>query len=427
MNKDKVFQFEPESDTLEYKEIVNDKYLKTVCAFSNQNGGKIVFGITDDLKVKSVKKINLTLEFVINEIITKVSPIPFFNIMENKFLRTIHLEVFPSNNPPYFYKNKTYFRHHSSTVPATNKDLGSLIENRNIFELDEKLIKKDDLTFNSLSREFNNINKFFKWSNDVFHIFELKENQQFNVAALYLSDQNNLPGIEVLIFQKNPSHLMEKLVFESCSVLDQLNDVFNIFQQKYVHYPKKVNEKYSSELIPFKAFRSSLINIIVHQNFNIKTRVKVKMYNDKVEIISPGNLLLNFSSNIFKHFNSGIIRNKILENVLKDIKWYEGNYFQTFKTISAYNSFILKPQTIKSNNVFAISLPLLKKDFEILKHNYLEVYRLLVLNKALSNTQIANCLKIKQYTVTRILNKLITLKLISKSGSTKNALYFLAK
>lgn len=427
MNQDKVFQFEPESDTLEYKEIVNDKYIKTVCAFSNQNGGKIVFGITDDLKVKSVKKISQTLEFVINEIITEVSPIPFFNIMENKFLRTIHLEVFPGNNPPYFYKNKTYFRHHSSTVPATNKDLGSLIENRNVFELDEKLIKKDDLTFNSLSREFNNINKFFKWSNDVFHIFELKENEQFNVAALYLSDQNNLPGIEVLIFQKNPSHLMEKLVFESCSVLDQLNDVFNIFQQKYVHYPKKVNEKYSSELIPFKAFRSSLINIIVHQNFNIKTRVKVKMYNDKVEIISPGNLLLNFSSNIFKHFNSGIIRNKILENVLKDIKWYEGNYFQTFKTISAYNSFILKPQTIKSNNVFAISLPLLKKDFEILKHNYLEVYRLLVLNKALSNTQIANCLKIKQYTVTRILNKLITLKLISKSGSTKNALYFLAK
>lgn len=427
MNQDKVFQFEPESDTLEYKEIVNDKYIKTVCAFSNQNGGKIVFGITDDLKVKSVKKISQTLEFVINEIITKVSPIPFFNIMENKFLRTIHLEVFPGNNPPYFYKNKTYFRHHSSTVPATNKDLGSLIENRNIFELDEKLIKKDDLTFNSLSREFNNINKFFKWSNDVFHIFELKENEQFNVAALYLSDQNNLPGIEVLIFQKNPSHLMEKLVFESCSVLDQLNDVFNIFQQKYVHYPKKVNEKYSSELIPFKAFRSSLINIIVHQNFNIKTRVKIKMYNDKVEIISPGNLLLNFSSNIFKHFNSGIIRNKILENVLKDIKWYEGNYFQTFKTISAYNSFILKPQTIKSNNVFAISLPLLKKDFEILKHNYLEVYRLLVLNKALSNTQIANCLKIKQYTVTRILNKLITSKLISKSGSTKNALYFLTK
>lgn len=77
--------------------------------------------------------------------------------------------------------------------------------------------------------------------------------------------------------------------------------------------------------------------------------------------------------------------------------------------------------------MFAISLPLLKKDFEILKHNYLEVYRLLVLNKALSNMQIANCLKIKQYTVTRILNKLITLKLISKSGSTKNALYFLAK
>lgn len=37
-----------ESKTLEYKEKVSQSFLKTVSAFANFEGGKILFGVTDD-------------------------------------------------------------------------------------------------------------------------------------------------------------------------------------------------------------------------------------------------------------------------------------------------------------------------------------------------------------------------------------------
>ena len=38
-----------ENRQLEYKEALTKQYLKTVSAFSNYDGGNIIFGISDDL------------------------------------------------------------------------------------------------------------------------------------------------------------------------------------------------------------------------------------------------------------------------------------------------------------------------------------------------------------------------------------------
>ena len=59
-----------ETRTIEFKEKVTNTFLKTVSAFSNYNGGTILFGIDDDGNVKGlpdVKQSCLDIENKIND------------------------------------------------------------------------------------------------------------------------------------------------------------------------------------------------------------------------------------------------------------------------------------------------------------------------------------------------------------------------
>ena len=46
---------ERESRYLEYKESVTRTFLKTISAYANYSGGKVIFGVTDNLKIVGVE------------------------------------------------------------------------------------------------------------------------------------------------------------------------------------------------------------------------------------------------------------------------------------------------------------------------------------------------------------------------------------
>ena len=103
-----------ESSTLEFKETLpteSKKYLKTVVAFANSKGGRIVFGIKDDtLEIFGVDKdkIFTYMDSIANAIAENCSPtiIPdiLFQTIDNKTI--IIAEVYPGQNKPYYLKNE---------------------------------------------------------------------------------------------------------------------------------------------------------------------------------------------------------------------------------------------------------------------------------------------------------------------------------
>ena len=52
-----------ETRILEFKETITNTFLKTVSAFSNCNGGTILFGVDDNGKVKGLGMMRETLYF----------------------------------------------------------------------------------------------------------------------------------------------------------------------------------------------------------------------------------------------------------------------------------------------------------------------------------------------------------------------------
>jgi len=51
-----------ESQTIEFKQLWKDEYLKTICAFANSEGGDFYIGIADDSTAVGIDGIDILLE-----------------------------------------------------------------------------------------------------------------------------------------------------------------------------------------------------------------------------------------------------------------------------------------------------------------------------------------------------------------------------
>jgi predicted HTH transcriptional regulator len=58
-----------ESQTIEFKQIWKDEYLKTICAFANTDGGNLYIGLDDNSREKLEYPYNALREAVINALI----------------------------------------------------------------------------------------------------------------------------------------------------------------------------------------------------------------------------------------------------------------------------------------------------------------------------------------------------------------------
>ena len=65
-----------ETRILEFKETITNTFLKTVSAFSNYNGGIIIFGVDDNGNVKGLPDVKQACLDIENKINDSISPQP---------------------------------------------------------------------------------------------------------------------------------------------------------------------------------------------------------------------------------------------------------------------------------------------------------------------------------------------------------------
>lgn len=57
-----------ESQTIEFKQIWKDEYLKTICAFANTDGGSLFIGVDDNSKIVGIENIKNIIETLPNKV-----------------------------------------------------------------------------------------------------------------------------------------------------------------------------------------------------------------------------------------------------------------------------------------------------------------------------------------------------------------------
>ena len=122
-----------ETRILEFKETITNTFLKTVSAFSNYNGGMILFGVDNDGNVKGLPDVKQACLDIENKINDSISPQPNYMLELQNNDQTIKLTVKSGLQKPYLYKSKAYKRNDTATIEVDTLEFSRLVlEGKNI-------------------------------------------------------------------------------------------------------------------------------------------------------------------------------------------------------------------------------------------------------------------------------------------------------
>ena len=112
----------------------------------------------------------------------------------------------------------------------------------------------------------------------------------YNTAGELLADENDIDfsGIDIVKFGNDINKILYRKTISNVSLLTQFDSAVDIFEQYYIFEEIDGYNRIKKELIPREAFRESLANAIVHRVWDTNSYIQIAMYEDKIEINSPG-------------------------------------------------------------------------------------------------------------------------------------------
>ncbi|MGF7184926.1 ATP-dependent DNA helicase RecG [Desulfitispora alkaliphila] len=411
-----------ESYSLEFKEEVSKTFLKTVSAYANYSDGEIIFGVDDHGNVvgvrESPKEEALRIENMIND---SLAPVPFFEIrikeVEDKTI--IIVEVKKGKDTPYYYKGKAYKRADTSTIEVDRFELRRLAMEGINMHYEDRKASSQDLNFNILEAVLKKEAGIERINLDILKTLNLyNKDGYYNTAGELLADQNDIAfsGIDVVKFGKDINKILYRKTISNVSLLTQFYNAIEIFQQYYIFEEIDGYNRIKKELIPKEAFRESLANAIVHRVWDTNSYIQIAMYEDKIEINSPGGLPEGISKDEYLYGNISVLRNPIIAGVFNRLNIIEKFGTGIARINKEYTHSISKPNFEVSENRIRIILPITKIDQLDLSKDESIIYELLKEEVELSRKDIDLKTGFNKSKTIRVLNSLIDKNIISKSG-----------
>ena len=373
-----------ESEKIEFKENAKtNTYIKTVVAFANGNGGKIVFGVKDNKEIVGVENEFEVMDGIINAISDSCYPmiVPDISLhtLENKTV--ILVEIEGGKKKPYYLKSKgmqkgTYIRS-GATTRIIEEDY---VLKELVLEGENKYFDQQVCHGESVSDE--EIEKFCEWleklarknsENDTeirkitrntllsWKVLEEKNGRIFPTNAyILLSGKENWEvsrKIQCGVFKgETRSIFVDKKEFEG-SIIMQL-------EKAYQYVLEKINlgsdivgiyrvDKYE---IPPKSIREVIANAVIHRSYLETNDIKVALYDNRLEITSPGMLLSGVNVKRMKEGYSKL-RNRAIASVFAYVniieKWGSG-IPRIMNEIRKYG--LQEPEFIAFENDFRVNI-----------------------------------------------------------------------
>lgn len=411
-----------ETSKLELKERVTNSFLKTISAFSNYYGGQIIFGVSDNgeiLGLENPEDQKLNIENKIND---SINPNPDYSLSIDQDNNTVVLTINPGKYRPYYYESKAYARNDTSTVEMDKRELQSMI-------LESSNISYDSLESNNKELKFDYLEDYLirqlgisKLNLDILKTLELysQDYQYYTIAGELFSDNNLISGIDIARFGESINIILERKKANNDSILKQLEDSMNIYRSNYKYEKIEGTIRNKYEMIPETALREAIANALVHRQWDIDANIRISMYEDRIEIVSPGGLPRGISQEEYLNGDLSVIRNPIIANLFYRLDIIEkfGTGIRRIK--ESYQDSFVKPEFKFTENTIKVILPVIK-NIELSKDQSLVLD--LITHGINSSKEISERSKFSRTKVLGIIEDLIDLNIIEKTGGGRSTRY----
>lgn len=411
-----------ETKYLEFKTEITNTFLKTVSAFANYNGGEIIFGINDEGKASGMTNPVQACLDIENKINDSIRPQPVYELEINDKDKTVHLKVYEGDSKPYTYKSKAYRRNDTATIEVDELEFSRLVlKGRNI-NYEQLPANEQNLTFTVFGALVKNEIGIEVFNKDILKTLNLYSDKEgYNIAAELLADKNSFCGIDLARFGESISVILKRETIEHMSLLSELERAIQIYRDFYQYETIEGIERKKIERIPEQAFREALANGLIHRTWDVKSHIRVMMYGDRIEIISPGGLPAGISDEEYLKGNVSLLRNPILANVFYRLHIVEILGTGITRIRESYRDSVVKPAFEVYENSIKVILPV--SDAFELTRDEAEVYKELGITASKSIGEITERVSFGRSKVAAILKRLADKHYIIIQGNGRGTKY----
>lgn len=327
-----------ESKTLEFKRDLSSprNLLKTLIAFANTAGGRVLIGISDHKQVVGVSDPLAAEERICNLIADSISPrlIPNVELVSSGEHTLLILEVFPSNSRPHYLNTLgpdqgVYIRLGSSNRQAGPDLIAEMRRTAMGIVFDEmpmQELSESDVDLIAASRLFGTQHPL--------------DHKTLTTLKLLRQEQGRLVPTHgaILLFGKDRiQHFPDAWI--QCARFRGLDKV-DIFDQAeiHAHLPEAVTsieqflQKHAFKTaqfgamrrqdiwsIPISILREAIVNALVHSDYSQRgTPIRIAFFDDRIDIESPGLLLPGMTIEDMKNGVSRI-RNPVIARIFREL------------------------------------------------------------------------------------------------------------
>ena len=282
-------------------------WLKSVSAFANGFGGTLIWGITNDDEVVGLENAESDAEFISETIKTKIDSIPKVNLrfhMEDD-KKLLLLDVYAGKETPYYYVGEgnmtAYIRLGNESVPADNITLKRLVlqgTNRSYDSLVSNY-KFKNMAFTKLRSVCKrNTGKDFE-DNDYESWGIIDEEGNLTNAGALLADESPIRHSRVFCTRWNGLDKASGLI-DAIDDAEYSGGLVNLLQDSMSFvsrntkkaWRKTGNGRIEMPDYPDTAVLEGIVNALIHRDYlELGSEVHIDMFDDRMEIYSPGGML----------------------------------------------------------------------------------------------------------------------------------------
>ena len=282
-------------------------WLKSVSAFANGEGGVLIWGISDNDEVIGLVDAKGDAEFISEVIKTKLDPVPVISL-EFKVVNEIQLVVLHVNagqETPYYYigdkQRIAYVRIGNESVVADRIQLKGLVMKGSgrTYDCLPSSFRFEDMAFTKLkSVHYKRLqcsfedSEFTSWG-------IVDENGNLTNAGALLADESPMRQSRIFCTRWNGLSMtsglgeaIDDVELEGC-VIGQLQDAVS-FVRNNSHKKWWKENDHREELpdYPDRAVTETIANAIIHRDYmQMGSEVHIDMYDDRLEVYSPGGMM----------------------------------------------------------------------------------------------------------------------------------------
>jgi len=350
-----------ESSKVQFKERLpnQDSIAQEMAAFSNTEGGFIIIGVNDKsgaLNGLNFEEIRTTNQQLVNVASQSISP-PIIITTETVHVNgnnLIVVRIKEGISKPYKDRLGTIYMKNGSDKRrvTSNEEISRLLQSSKIMYADEMIIQGTSATDIDINYYKLFINKKYNKSFEDLGV-ELRQ----SLENLNLMKDGNLTLGGLLFFSSN-RHKFRPQFSIQCIAVNSTTLTGNSFTDNETPFEGNMKQIFDNAIsfiernlkkiptgntfnsqtvweIPYEVFEELIVNSLIHRDYFISSTIKIFIFTDRIEIISPGKLP---NSLIVENIISGvsISRNPILQTMAQHTLPYKGLGTGIMRAISIY-------------------------------------------------------------------------------------------